>query len=383
MSDLPPNVYRVAQRAFDAIPGGPWVYWIPDGLRRLFETLPKLGDVAQPRQGLATADNFRFLRYWWEMGRGRIGFGCRDRAEALATGKRWFPIIKGSRTLDWAGTEYEVVNWQNDGEELRTFQGAVIRNPDFYFRNGLTLTRVGPSGFSTRINSGGCLLDSSNTASFPQNFDIAVILLGVLNSGFVQTILRAINPTINFQVGDLVNLPVPRVDRTDMAKDVNQIIRFTLFQVSSDETTFDFIAPPRWDTGLADLAAAEARLAALEAQIDDEVYRLYAISDADRAAIEAELAGGAPAAAEDEDAPPTEENEEPAAEPPMTRQELAVRWISYAVGVVLGRFSPGARGALGSAVYRREDFAVGSLPAPDEDEFDQLVGPLELRLRGR
>ena len=61
----------------------------------------------------------------------------------------------------------------------------------------------------------------------------------------------------------------------------------------------------------------------------------------------------------------------------MTREELAVRWISYAVGVVLGRFQPGIRGALGSAIYRRDDFAIGSLPAPDEAEFDELVGPPE------
>ena len=61
----------------------------------------------------------------------------------------------------------------------------------------------------------------------------------------------------------------------------------------------------------------------------------------------------------------------------MTREELAVRWISYAVGVVLGRFQPGVRGALGSAIYHRGDFAIGSLPAPDEAEFDELVGPPE------
>lgn len=74
----------MAQRRFDAIPGSPWVYWVSDGVRELFERLPSLSQVAQPRQGLATADNFRFLRCWWEVGVGRIGFGCRDREEARA-----------------------------------------------------------------------------------------------------------------------------------------------------------------------------------------------------------------------------------------------------------------------------------------------------------
>jgi hypothetical protein len=153
-------------------------------------------------------------------------------------------------------------------------------------------------------------------------------------------------------------------------------------QSLEQETTYDFIAPPRWDTGLEDLASAQVRLAVLEAQIDDEVYRLYGISDEDRAAIEAELAGGTLADesgdGETEHEPRTtsddESEEANAAQAPMDEEELAVHWISYAVGVVLDRFQPGILGTLGSAVYRREDFAVGSLPAPDEAEFDALVG---------
>ncbi|MFZ5915466.1 MAG: hypothetical protein ACOYZ7_00855 [Chloroflexota bacterium] len=173
-------------------------------------------------------------------------------------------------------------------------------------------------------------------------------------------------------------------------------MRRTKLGHSQDETTFDFIAPPCWDTGLADMTAAQARLAALERQIDDEVYRLYGISDEDRAAIEAELAGGAFAEGDDgAELPPAEDEEAEESEAPMTREELAVRWISYAVGVVLGRFTiadcglriadsdasnstiVNRKSEIGSAVYRRADFAIGSLPAPDQAEFDQLVGPPE------
>jgi hypothetical protein len=117
----------------------------------------------------------------------------------------------------------------------------------------------------------------------------------------------------------------------------------------------------------------------MEAQIDDEVYRLYGISREDRAAIEADLTGGRLAEDGDEDESPSfdEERQEESAEAPITQEELAIRWISYAIGVVLGRFRPGVLGALGSAAYCRVEFAVGSLPEPDEPEFDQLVGPAE------
>jgi len=396
---LPPNVYCLPQRAFGAIPGAPWVYYIPDGLRKLFETLPTLGDVAQPRQGLATADNFRFLRYWWEGGQTRIAFGCRSRDEARTSGKKWFPIAKGSKTFRWAGSEFEVINWQHDGAELGAFGGAVIRNPDFYFRAGITLSRVGPSGFSARLNLGGCLFDSSNSASFLHSFEEAIALLGVLNSNCAKALLTAMNPTINFQVGDLVNLPIPPFGQDHVAVITHRIVGRTRRRVQANETTFEFIAPWRWNDGLNNLTAAQAHLSALEAQVNDEVYRLYGISDEDRAAIEAELAGEPLTGEDDETEHATrntsdgEEGDTESVEPPMTEEELAVRWISYAVGIVLGRFvpggspsppaplPPGGRGAggegrpLGSAVYRREDFAVGSLPAPAE--FDQLVGPPE------
>ena len=387
MTDLPPNVYRVRQRDFDAIPGSPWVYWIPDSLRTLFKTLPKLGDVAQPRQGLATADNARFLRYWWEAGTARIGFGCQSRKEAQATGKRWFPYMKGGGYCKWYGNLNNVVNWQSDGAEIKAgiiarypyLNGKwewVAKNTEYYFQKGVTYSYLTSADFSARISPGGFVFDVAGSSLFPAN---PILVLAMMNSTYAAYALKLINPTVNFQVGDVSRLPLMPNSSDFLEFLTQQSIVQAKLTSTQDETTYDFIAPPRWDTGLADLAAAEARLAALEAQIDDEVYRLYGISDADRAAIEAELAGKS-LANDDEDMESALSNaDEDATDttPSMTPEELAVRRISYAVGVVLGRFSPGTPGALGSAVYRREDFAVGSLPAPDAAEFDALVGPPE------
>jgi len=366
------NVYRLPQRAFDAIPGSPWVYWIPDSLRRLFEELPSLGEVAQPRQGLATADNFRFLRYWWEVGRERIGFGCRSREEARASGKRWFPYMKGGAYRKWYGNQEYVVNWRNDGEEIKAgivhrypyLNGKwkwVAKNTDYYFREGVTFTAISSKGFSVRYMPPGFAFDHGGNCVFLQDPHDLPGVLGTLNSSFCWSVLVSLNPTINFFLDDLKRIPLRLGDvSTSLQRCVFTAIRLRRAEGLVNETTFDFTAPPRWDTGLADLAAAQARLADLERQIDEEVYLLYDISDEDRAAIEAELG---PEKGQDVS--------------PLTHHELAVRWLSYAVGVVLGRFQPGLPGALGSAIYRRDDFAIGSLPAPDEAEFDRLVGPPE------
>lgn len=380
MTNFPPNVYRVRQRDFDAIPGSPWVYWIPDGLRELFETLPRLGDVAPPRVGLQTGKNARFLRYWWEVGPNHIGLGCRTHKEALTTGKRWFPYMKGGGFCRWYGNLDSIVNWYNAADEINAFRPvSVIRNPDYYFREGVTYSYLTSSTFNARISPGGFIFDVAGSSLFSGDL---LLVLAVMNSSFAGYALKLINPTVNFQVGDLARLPIATTTSSEIDTLTQQAIAQAKQNSTEDETTYDFIAPPRWDTGLQDLAAAEARLAALETQIDDEVYRLYGISDEDCAAIEAELAGGIgeidEAADAESDAEESEiENRQSEIVNPENRQGLAVRWISYAVGIVLGRFSPGMPGTLGCAVYRREGFAVGSLPAPDVAEFDTLVGPPE------
>jgi len=388
MTDLPPNVYRLPQRAFDAIPGSPWVYWIPDGLRRLFEELPGLGEVAQPRQGTATSDNARFLRFWWEIGWRHIALGCYDRVEARASGKKWFPYMKGGAYHKWYGNQDYVVNWGDDSAEIAAFDRAVIRNPDYYFREGVTYSYLTSAAFSARYSPGGFVFDVAGSSLFPDDMSL---VLSVMNSSFAAYALKLINPTVNFQVGDLARLPIPTISSDDLQDLTRQAIALAETAEQQDETTFDFVAPPRWDTGLDDLTTAQARLTALESQIDDEVYCLYDISDEDRAAIEAELGftNNDLRFTGDNSNGETVEIVNPESEI-ENRQELAVRWISYAVGIVLGRFTIGdlrftndqppiqnRQSKIGNAIYRREDFAAGSLPAPDEAEFDQLVGPVE------
>lgn len=299
-------IYRCRQGDFDAIPGSPWVYWITPGLRKMFETFPKLGEIAQPRQGLATADNFRFLRYWWESGPQRIAFGCRNAQEAKATGKRWFPYMKGGGFCRWYGNQQYVVNWEQDGEEIKQYivdqypylNGKwewVAKNIDYYFRRGVTYSYLTSGNFSARLSPGGFIFDVAGSSLFPDDIPL---VLAVLNSPFALYALRLINPTVNFQVGDLARLPVPRASSESLRKLVDQAIALAKADSEEDETTWDFIAPPDWPVcragtgrpdGIEKVAERHARLAEIERQIDEEVYRLYGILEEDRRAIEEEL----------------------------------------------------------------------------------------------
>lgn len=385
---LPPNVYRVAQHRFDAVPRSPWVYWLPERVRQIFETERVTEDTHHTCRGIQTSDNTRFIRYWWEMGLGRVS---RHKDNSFAD-TVWFPYMKGGTYREWYGNQDHILNWGNNGEQLYAFRPrSVIRNARLMLSEGVTFSTITSGRIGYRYMPEGFFWDQAGSALIPKAGS-AVVHLAILNSTLSAYLTKLVAPTINYTIGDVGRVPfcTPNAEATSELKKLSTLcIWLSLSLERRAETSWDFVVPSSCSVGLSDLAVIQTRMTALESQIDDEVYRLYSISDEYRAAIEAELAGEPLIGEEDEDAEPTGDEEEDT-EPPMTAEELAVRWISYAVGIVLGRFRPGRfqpglpprvggdeRGGLGSAVYRREGFAVGSLPAPDEAEFDQLVGPAE------
>ncbi len=338
-----PAAFRYRQGDFEAISGEPWVYWITPGLRRLFEELPKLGEIAQPKMGMGTRNNLRFLRYWWEVGITSVEFDCSSVEQSIATQRRWFPYMKGGAFKRWYGNQEHIVNFLNAGIELKEEQlqkypyignntGWIVPNEGFYFRRGVTWSNLTSGNFSVRLSPGGFIFDTKGSSAFPNDIDL---VLGLLNSSYSQYALNILNPTIMFNVSDLSRLPIPAESSSLLNRLVDRAVSLARADSAEDETTFDFIAPP-WagslhDT-LAELSHREKSLADVEAEIDEEVYRLYGISDEDRAAIEAELSG------------PDDGGEHEEPQPKIDGEELARRWISYAVGVTMGRFSPGAAG---------------------------------------
>jgi hypothetical protein len=341
--DIPDaHVFYCKTSEFAEIPCRPWVYWIPSGLRSLFRKLPSLGDAAPPRQGLATADNSRYLRYWWEVGRARIGRNCSDSNEAEISGFSWFPYMKGGSFRRWYGNQDFCVNWARDGAEIRCFgeeSGRVAsraQNTSFYFRRGVTWTDLTVGKFSARLSPGGFIFDVKGSSAFPQD---VLLVLGLLNSSFANYALNLINPTVSYQVGDLARLPVPRQSTCLLRDLVERAVSTARADSEEEETTYDFVEPPAWPTGVERVTNRHRDLGALEKEIDEEVYRLYEISPQDRKAIEEELAA-APVVEDDTGADEADIGEDASeAEASLTVAELAQRWVSYAVGIALGRFT--------------------------------------------
>lgn len=367
------HVYQIAQRRFDAIHTAPWVYALSDEFLRLFEQGPKLSDLGRVELGISSVDMERFYRYVWE----------------IDLNDRWYFLEKGGAYVKWYGIHEWAVNWEQDGEEfkeeiihrypyLNGNYGLKVRNEEWLKRPGLTYSRKGGKRFSARILMGGNIIEDNGPGIF---FDDIPELAGlaVLNSSVVNFVLNLTSAGIDYQKGELERLPFPRAAITDtLARCAIDCCYLTKKRETYAETVTDFVAPMPWATAQDELVASYDHLTMAERLINEEVFRIYSISDEDRVAIEVELGGVSQGEDDGEDGATLtgkKEEEEPVVL--ITREELAVRWISYAVGIVMGRFQPGDPDGPGSAVYRRDDFGVGSLPVPDENQLDQLVGPPE------
>ena len=205
---------RVAQNEFKKIPGSPVAYWVSERMRQVFEEGTLLGKLVDVRQGLATADNDQFLRRWHEVGHGKCSYGSESRDAAAQSGKKWFPYNKGGEFRKWYGNQDYLVDWEHDGRAIRAFgtenggrARSVLRNTEFYFLPSVTWSFVSSSYFGVRYSDAGAVFDVGGSSAFPSERD-HLWVTGFLCSKQVYEFMRVMNPTLNFQVGNVAALPV-------------------------------------------------------------------------------------------------------------------------------------------------------------------------------
>src|SRR5690606_34454471 len=183
---------------FSAVPGSPFAYWVSDAIRDIFRRFPPLeGNAGTVKRGLGTADDFRFVRAWWEVAPERIGYSAED----TLTGRGWVHFAKGGSYSPYYADVHLVVNWWGKGAEIRAFPRAFIRNEEFYFRPGLTWPLRTQRGFSLRTLPQGCVFGHKGPAMFPSNENALVPLLGIGNSTVYFSLLRAQIAFGSYEVG--------------------------------------------------------------------------------------------------------------------------------------------------------------------------------------
>ena len=190
-----------------ALPGGRIAYWLSPAMTRAFTVGKPIGEVAAPKQGLATADNARFLRQWFEVSRSHTCFDADSRDAAAVSGAKWFPHLKGGEFRKWWGNQDYVINWEHDGAELWNFRPrSVIRNPNYYFKPAISWSNVSSGEPSFRFYEQGSIFGHVGQAFFPQHD--AEPLIGFTNSSTCRSLLSVLSPTLHFEAGQLASLPI-------------------------------------------------------------------------------------------------------------------------------------------------------------------------------
>ena len=241
--------YRRNAETFHQIPGSPIAYWASDALLSMFETSTPLKEITEPKQGLATADNERFLRLWWEPCYSSIGFGCASREAAKETHLKWFPMTKGGEFRRWYGNLIYVVNWEDDGREIRSFvvDGKLKSRPqnlESYFKPGLSWSAISSGSFAMRKSDSGIIPNAKGPCCVVLAPEEASYLLAVSNTSVFMRMLEFISPTLDYSQGPLGKVPVPLVQDTGAESTSESNVSLSRADWDSVETSWDFKRSP-------------------------------------------------------------------------------------------------------------------------------------------
>ena len=201
---------------FKKIPGFPIAYWAKDSIFNIFDTSKPLEEYANPVQGATTSDNERFLRYWHEVSFDEIGLNYSNCEEAKHSNKKWFPFNKGGGFRKWYGNHQYVINYKNDGEEIKAFHkelnktspGGRLKNQQYYFSPTISWSKISSASFCVRWFPKGFIFSDAGSCIFTQNQDHIKKLMGLLNSNIVANLLSFFSPTLNFEAEQLKKLPI-------------------------------------------------------------------------------------------------------------------------------------------------------------------------------
>ena len=207
--------FNTDQEIFLDIPGCPIAYWASPEVINAYKNYPGLGEVASPKQGLATTDNNRFVRFWSEVELENIGFGY-SREEAKDSGIKWFPLNKGGEYRKWYGNNDCIVNYQNDGAEIKAnvlkkytylkTPDFVVKNQGFYFKENGTWSAISTGDISVRYSPKGFVISNAGMAIFSE--DRLKYIIAFMNSRCISgALLGVISQTLNYNAGDLEKIP--------------------------------------------------------------------------------------------------------------------------------------------------------------------------------
>lgn len=264
------NIFNVEQSVFSRIPGSPVAYWISKKLLATYDSGRTIGSEYKTITGSSTGENATYLKLWSEVDRRKIGLNLPETYNGY--GYRWIPCNKGGSFRRWYGNNEYVINWDNDGTELKAFAtkknngkhwSRFLKSLDCFYHEGVTWSKVSTGDFSCRYMPEGFIMESAACAIMPAHKDV-FLMLSLMNTKITQAILHIKNPTINMQTGDIVAIPI--VEMSSIQENVDGMaqnnIELSMEDWDSFETSWDFKVHPlvSMSKGLWDATATAAAM---------------------------------------------------------------------------------------------------------------------------
>lgn len=238
--------YIKSSEDFEAIPGTLITYWISDKIVNAFKNGRKLGELAYPKQGLATSNNDKYLRFWYEVDVSKMNVKATSLEDACESGKKWFPHCKGGSFRKWYGNRDYVIDWNDDGNLLRNDKKAVVRNPNLYFHEGFSYSDVSTGDYALRYYGNGFVFDSTGPMIFLEKGNVINYnknkFLAVMNSKVINQILEFLCPTIHYTQSAVAKLPLFEIKNECHQSEEN--ILLSKSDWDSFETSWDFKRHP-------------------------------------------------------------------------------------------------------------------------------------------
>lgn len=243
--------YRRDAETFKQIPSTPIAYWASDALLDAFENAKQLSEYGKPRQGLATGENARFVREWWEVDGCKSAYSCGSIQEAIESACKWFPYNKGGDFRKWYGNNSAVVNWENDGWEIRNYKdqnGKLLSRPqntNCFFSPSITWSKISSGSIAFRFKPAGHVFDVAGTSVFSDQKSLKY-LQGACNSSVIMRVASMLSPTLNFEVGQIATYPI--IQNEEQKPLVNNMVNSCRELSKADwdsfETSWDFKRHP-------------------------------------------------------------------------------------------------------------------------------------------
>lgn len=369
------KIFEVSNNVFINIPNNIIAYWISKKLFEILENEKSLSEFANVRKGLITSDNDRFLRLWHEIDNISLGIGFKSDEKAKESKRKWFPYVKGGKFKKWYGNYEYVLNYYNDGEELKawveeltkTKPGGRIINKEYYFKPGITWSSIGTSKTSFRYVDYGSIYSNTGMGIFSESIGYEY-LISLLNSKVCESLLNIISPTMGFEAIYLSRIPIKESININIKYKSESCYQLSKNDWDSFETSWDFEKHPLLkDLGNINDNKISSAFSKWEEECENNFNQLKS-NEEELNRIFIDIYG-----LQDELTPEVEDKDVTIRK--ADRERDIRSFISYAVGCILGRYSIDADGLIyaGGEFKDKWDLENKKVRKIEKDEEGKII----------